>query len=466
MIPSAETKVVYQGDGKTTTFPFSFKYSETEDIKVSLYEIATDTTTILTKDYYIDATGGTVIYPGYAPGQEVAESERPAILDKKYRIVIYRDTEVSQPVDLGDKYPLSTLEKMHDRAIMLIQELDEIVARAVTVEAGSGEDPNHVYKDMKETSALAVASAAAAAESEKNANYSEIAAANSAAAAAESEKNAAESEANAKASEIAAANSEVNARISEENAAVSEVNAKASEGAAATSEANARASEEMAAEKAETAVEKCGEARTYAASARVSRNEAEGYAAYIMGRATPIWSADSEYNAGDVVVYENGYIYRCMYYAAPGTVPTKGLPWVKLKLVINGFMNANEGDAFKTVEDGFVAGRLEAEDEFARFVQQGDGSIIPTSSPEARKFSTTKIIHLANGDMIVSAASVWADDLDDSYDPIEDVELATDEDIDKLAAKFDFTRSDDSSSDGDGTATDDDMDKLAAKFNF
>ncbi len=67
--------------------------------------------------------------------------------------------------------------------------------------------------------------------------------------------------------------------------------------------------------------------------------------------------------------------------------------------------------------------------------------------------------------MIVSAASVWADDLDDSYDPIEDVELATDEDIDKLAAKFDFAKSDDTG-DGDGTATDDDMDKLAAKFNF
>ena len=27
MIPSAETKAVYLGDGETTVFPFSFKYS-------------------------------------------------------------------------------------------------------------------------------------------------------------------------------------------------------------------------------------------------------------------------------------------------------------------------------------------------------------------------------------------------------------------------------------------------------
>lgn len=163
MVPAAETKVVYLGDGKTTVFPFSFKYSETTDIKVSLYEISTDITTVLTKDYYIDTVGGTVTYPGYAPGEEVPEAEQPAILDEKHKLIIYRETELSQPVDLGDKYPLPVLEKMHDRAVMLIQELNDIIARAVKVSSGSDMTPDEIIAGISENAGKAAQSAAEAA---------------------------------------------------------------------------------------------------------------------------------------------------------------------------------------------------------------------------------------------------------------------------------------------------------------
>lgn len=159
MIPYADTKVVYAGDGETTVFPFTFKYAEASDVKVSLYEIATDTTTVLTKDYYVDTTAGTVIYPGYAPGQEAAESERPAPLDSAHRIVIYRETEISQPVDLGEKYPLTILEKMHDRAVMLLQELNEIMDRAVKVSAGSDKTPDEIISAISANAKLAADSA-------------------------------------------------------------------------------------------------------------------------------------------------------------------------------------------------------------------------------------------------------------------------------------------------------------------
>ena len=53
MIPSADTKVIYVGDGKTTVFPFTFKYAEVGDIKASIYDIDTDETIVLEKDYYI-----------------------------------------------------------------------------------------------------------------------------------------------------------------------------------------------------------------------------------------------------------------------------------------------------------------------------------------------------------------------------------------------------------------------------
>ena len=163
MIPYAETKAVYLGDGETTVFPFSFKYADVKDVKVAIYDIANDYTMVLTKDYYVDATAGTVSYPGYPPGQEEAETERPAVIDAGHKIIIYRETELSQPVDLGDKYPLSLLETMHDRAIMLVQELNEIVDRAVKVSAGADVTPDDIIKNVAENAKLAADSASKAA---------------------------------------------------------------------------------------------------------------------------------------------------------------------------------------------------------------------------------------------------------------------------------------------------------------
>lgn len=342
MIPYAETKVVYTGDGKTTVFPFTFKYAEVTDVKVSLYEIATDITTVLTKDYYVDTVAGTVSYPGYAPGQEAAESEQPAPLDSAHRIVIYRETEISQPVDLGEKYPLSTLERMHDRAIMLIQELEEVIDRAVTVEAGSGEDPSNVYRDIRAKAELATNSAAAAATSEKNAKTSETIAFDAMTKAAKSQKAAAASETNAKASETATAASERNAKTSETAAATSEGNAKTSEEKAAKSESEAAVSAVSAANSAAKAGEKYYEIKGYTADAATSKNEAESYAALVMGQAASSWSADKVYNTDDVVVYNDGYIYRCMSYSAPGTIPTESTSWVKIKVALDDFFTLND----------------------------------------------------------------------------------------------------------------------------
>ena len=170
MIPSADTKVIYVGDGKTTVFPFTFKYAEVGDIKASIYDIDADVTTVLDKDYYIDESLGAVIYPGYPPGEDIPETERPAVLDSSHKIVIYRSTEISQPIDLGDKYPLNILEKMQDRAIMLLQELNEVVERAVKVAAGAEVTPDEIITKIKENVAAAAASASEAARSELSAS--------------------------------------------------------------------------------------------------------------------------------------------------------------------------------------------------------------------------------------------------------------------------------------------------------
>ena len=170
MIPLADTKVIYVGDGKTTVFPFTFKYAESGDVKASIYDIENDATTVLDKDYYVDESLGAVIYPGYPPGEEIPEMERPAVLDSGHKIVIYRSTEISQPIDLGDKYPLNILEKMQDRAILLMQELNEIVERSVKVAAGADITPDEIISSIKDNAAAAAASASEAAKSELTAS--------------------------------------------------------------------------------------------------------------------------------------------------------------------------------------------------------------------------------------------------------------------------------------------------------
>ncbi len=180
MIPSQSTKIIYLGDGTTTSFPFNFKYSDGDDVKVAIYEVATDTTTVLERDYFVDTNANIVKYPGYPPGEEPALSDQPEPLPSGYKLVIYRETPITQEVDLGSKYPLSTLEKMVDKAILISQELAEKLGRAFIVEKGSDLTPRELVDDLKENTALAVASASAAAISENNAGNSATAAYNSA----------------------------------------------------------------------------------------------------------------------------------------------------------------------------------------------------------------------------------------------------------------------------------------------
>ena len=180
MIPSQSTKIIYLGDGTTTSFPFNFKYSAGDDVKVAIYEVATDTTTVLERDYFVDTNANIVKYPGYPPGQEPALSDQPEPLPSGYKLVIYRETPITQEVDLGSKYPLSTLEKMVDKAILISQELAEKLGRAFIVEKGSDLTPRELVDELKENTAQAIASASAAAISENNAGNSATAAYNSA----------------------------------------------------------------------------------------------------------------------------------------------------------------------------------------------------------------------------------------------------------------------------------------------
>ena len=148
MIGTSVTKQIYVGDGVTTAFPFSFPFSDVDYVKVSLYDIESGIETPLDSDYFVDAENSTVHYPGYPPGEEPPEDEQPPVLTSDTKIIIYRETPISQLEDLGEKYPLPTIEGMVDKNTMILQELNEEVTRAVKVKMGSDHTPDEFMDDI------------------------------------------------------------------------------------------------------------------------------------------------------------------------------------------------------------------------------------------------------------------------------------------------------------------------------
>lgn len=180
MIPASEIKVIYTGNSKATEFPFSFKFNDKSDIKVALRDIATDITTVLAKDYFVDTIKSVVLYPGYQPGQEPPANEQPEVLPPSKKIIIYRETPLSQTVDLGEKYPMAVVEGMDDKNLMISQELKEKLDRCVAVGIGADITAKELIDKIFTSAEETAISQAAAAKSEIAASKSEMAAASSA----------------------------------------------------------------------------------------------------------------------------------------------------------------------------------------------------------------------------------------------------------------------------------------------
>ena len=188
MVNNSDTKVSYQGNGQTTVFPFSFPFIQRDYIKVAIYDSLTDETKTIDSDYYVDTVANTVIYPGYEPGQEPAEALRPPILPATSTITIYRQTDVDQLTDLGEKYPHKDIENMADKLTEIIQEQAETLGRTVKVPVGDPKSPEEKLTDLQNYVSDAANSAKNAADSEASAQRAAEAAATSDANAAESER--------------------------------------------------------------------------------------------------------------------------------------------------------------------------------------------------------------------------------------------------------------------------------------
>lgn len=152
MIEQTVARVVYKGDGKTKEFPFSFPVLDRKFIYVVISDKDGRERT-LTSDYYVDMDKHVVLYPGYPKGEEPAEAERPAVLAPGEKIVIYRNTPVSQLTSLGDKWPFDVCEKALDKLTMIDQENKESISRTVRL-AGATEEVEVVLPPPEKDTAI------------------------------------------------------------------------------------------------------------------------------------------------------------------------------------------------------------------------------------------------------------------------------------------------------------------------
>ena len=169
-VESTITKVIYVGNGVATEWPVPFKYNKPEHLHLLVTDAA-GAHELVTSNFQVQVTeaGDTsILYP--VSGQPLAAGKR---------LTIFRATPQTQIVDLiyGGAFAPEVLEEDGlDREVMMIQELQEGLDRAVKVGIDSDETPEELLENIftardeaEDAATSAKASANAAAESSRSA---------------------------------------------------------------------------------------------------------------------------------------------------------------------------------------------------------------------------------------------------------------------------------------------------------
>ncbi|MDC3162298.1 hypothetical protein OA670_01645 [Candidatus Pelagibacter sp.] len=127
-ISTTTIKNSYSGNGSTTTFNYTFKITDQDDIDVIIRSSSgTETTKTITTHYTVtgvgNSGGGTVVFTA---GNIPASGET---------VVLRRSTPLTQGVDLieNDPLPANTLEDAFDKLTSISQELQEQLDRSLKV---------------------------------------------------------------------------------------------------------------------------------------------------------------------------------------------------------------------------------------------------------------------------------------------------------------------------------------------
>ena len=130
MIQDSVNKVIYAGNGLATEFAYPFEITKNTDVKVMT--VSPDgVETVLTNDYYVDVEHNTVVYPGWAAGEEPDNADSFLPLDDGWKLVIYRQADYTQEIAMFDQHPFKAIEQMIDKVTILIQQLKDETERAM-----------------------------------------------------------------------------------------------------------------------------------------------------------------------------------------------------------------------------------------------------------------------------------------------------------------------------------------------
>ena len=196
-VQNPNVKNVYEGNGSTTVFPYTFQLDEKDADHVKVYVKKEDTLSERVSNVKINTKAKTVTYP----------TGEGSPLPAGSTLVVVRETPYTQELNLENQgaFFAEDIETNFDRVVMMIQQLLEKLGRCVMADIGSGKTVEDIQQAIHEDRLSANSSAENAAESARKAAESEGNAKNAAALATEQANKAKENADRAEAAQTATA---------------------------------------------------------------------------------------------------------------------------------------------------------------------------------------------------------------------------------------------------------------------
>lgn len=152
VIPQVNNPTVqYQCDGVNKTFIWPYDFNNIKDVSIILID-GDGKQFKQSGNIAYDAQNKTLTYPSVGDP-----------LPADYKVILFRQTPISQTTELANKWPYNHIENMSDKVILILQELKEQLDRTLQIRVGADEDPNQVARDIVDNSIDAAKKAIAAA---------------------------------------------------------------------------------------------------------------------------------------------------------------------------------------------------------------------------------------------------------------------------------------------------------------
>lgn len=168
-VSSTLNKHVYTGNGSTTSFPFTFRVLNQNELKLYLTTISTSTDTQVTSNFTVSPSGGT--FP--SDSGTITYPTTGTALASTHKLTIIREVDPLQPTVYPNNTALKpkVIETSLDRLTMIVQQQKEQIDRSVktTISSNSAADMDSLrdYANQattsKDAAAISATSAAASA---------------------------------------------------------------------------------------------------------------------------------------------------------------------------------------------------------------------------------------------------------------------------------------------------------------